>query len=198
MSSPESTTLGFGHVKNVMGMHHSTRSHAAAFEVHLCLGIVIGIFLLVSWAPKPEAQQASTELTPTILVPTEWRPSLKQVQEDVEEGLAAQPHPSQQALNRVSQHLADLVDARLFITYVVLLQQLDEQGRQALFAEQQAWLTRRVTSARAAVTSTGGSLEPLEYTSAFYDITKTRLAELDGRLAQPATQPVRTPGKEGP
>jgi uncharacterized protein YecT (DUF1311 family) len=172
-------TMPTSFVNNVVGMHHSTRSHAVTFEVRLCLGIVIGVLLLVSWAPKPEAQQARTELTPTILVPTEWRPSLQQVQEDVEEGLAAQPHPSQQALNRASQHLADLVDARLFITYVVLLQQLDEQGRQALFAEQQAWLTRRGAPACAAVTFTGGSLEPLEYTGAFYDITKTRLAELE-------------------
>jgi uncharacterized protein YecT (DUF1311 family) len=180
-----------------MGIYHSTHRHAVAFEVRLCLEIVIGILLLVSWAPKLEAQQESTELTSTILVPTEWSPSLKQVQEDVEEGIAAQPHQSQQALNRASQNLADLVDARLFITYVVLLQKLDEKGRKALFAEQQAWLAERVASARAAVASTGGSLEPLEYTSAFGDITKKRLAELEARLAQPSTQPLSTPGRGG-
>jgi uncharacterized protein YecT (DUF1311 family) len=119
------------------------------------------------------------------------------MQDDVEEGIAAQPHQSQQALYRASQKLADLVDARLFITYVLLLQKLDEKGRKELFAEQQAWLTQRVALARAAVTSTGGSLEPLEYTSAIGDITKTRLAELEARLAQQATQPVGTPSREG-
>jgi uncharacterized protein YecT (DUF1311 family) len=183
-------------VKSVMGMHHLTHSHAVAIELRLCLGIVIGFLLLVSWAAKLEAQQVSTEWTPTILVPTEWRPSLRLMQEDIEEGIAAQPHQSQQALNRASQNLADLVDARLFITYVLLLQKLDEKGRKELFAEQQAWLTQRVALARAAVTSTGGSLEPLEYTSALGDITKTRLAELEARLAQQATQPESTPRRE--
>jgi uncharacterized protein YecT (DUF1311 family) len=184
-------------MKNVMGMHHSTHIHAVAIELRLFLGIVIGFLLLVSCAPKPQAQQASTELTSTILVPPDWRPSLKLMEEDVEESIAAQPHQSQQALNRASQKLADLVDARLFITYVLLLQKLDEKSRKELFVEQQAWLTQRVALARAAVTSTGGSLEPLEYTSAFGDITKTRLAELEARLAQQATQPVSTPRREG-
>jgi uncharacterized protein YecT (DUF1311 family) len=158
---------------------------------------MIGVLLLVSCAPKSEAQQKRTEQTPTILVPTEWTPSLEQVQEAVEEGIPAQPHQSQQALNKASQHLADLVDARLFITYVLLLQKLDEKGRQALFSEQKAWLTQRAASARAAVASTGGSLAPLEYASAFSDITKKRLAELEARLAQQSPQPGSTPGRGG-
>src|SRR5262249_23628868 len=160
-----------------MRMNHSTPSHAVAFELRLCLGIVIGVLLLVSCAPEPEAQQKRMERTPTILVPTEWRPSLEQVQEDVEESIAAQPQQSQRVLNRASQNLADLVDARLFITYVLLQQKLDEKGRKALFMEQKAWLTQRTASARAAVVSKGGSLAPLEYASAFSDITKKRLAE---------------------
>ena len=176
---------------------HSTYSRAVAFELHLCFGIVLGILLLVACAPKPEARQKYTEQTPTILVPTEWTPSLEQVQEAVEEGIAAQPHQSQQGLNRASQNLADLVDARLFITYVLLLQKLDEKGRKTLFAEQKAWLTQRAASARAAVVSKGGSLAPLEYASAFSDITKKRLAELEARLAQQSSQPGSTPGRGG-
>jgi uncharacterized protein YecT (DUF1311 family) len=117
------------------------------------------------------------------------------VQEAVEEGIAAQPHQSQQALNRASQNLADLVDARLFITYVLLLQKLDKKGRQVLFSEQKAWLAQRAASARAAVVSKGGSLAPLEYASALSDITKKRLAELEARLAQQSTQPGNTPGR---
>ena len=62
-------------------------------------------------------------------MPTEWTPSLEQVQDDVEENIAAQPHQSQQALNKASQHMADLVDARLFITYVLLRSKLDEKGK---------------------------------------------------------------------
>jgi uncharacterized protein YecT (DUF1311 family) len=184
-------------VKNVMRMNHSTHSHAVAFELRFCLGIVIGVLLLVLCVPKPEAQQESAELTPTILVPMEWRPSLEQVQEEVENGIAAQPHQSQQALNRASQNLADLADARLFITYVLLQQKLDEKGRKALFMEHKAWLTQRAALARAAVVSKGGSLAAMEYASAFIDITKKRLAELEARLASHSTQPGSTPGRGG-
>src|SRR4030095_9962334 len=120
--SDESTTRGFENVKNVMRMNHSTHGHVVAFELRLCLAILIGGLLLVSYPFQPEAQQARTELTSTIPVPAKWRPSLEQVQEEVEAGIAAQPQQSQHALNRASQSLADLVDARLFITYVLLQQ----------------------------------------------------------------------------
>jgi uncharacterized protein YecT (DUF1311 family) len=180
-----------------MLVSYRTKEQTVVSGLRIHLGIVLGILFLVSCAPQPEAQQAHTELTPTILVPAEWRPSLEQVQEDVERGIAAQPHQSQQALNRASQHLADLVDARLFITYVLLLQELDEKGRQALFAEQKAWLAQRAASARAAIVSKGGSLAPLEYASALSDITRKRLAELEARLVQQSTQPGSTPGRGG-
>jgi uncharacterized protein YecT (DUF1311 family) len=164
-------------------------------RVRFSFGIVIGVLLLVLCASKPKAQQERTELTPMILVPMGWTPSLEQVQEDVEENLAAQPHQSQQALNKASQNVADLADARLFITYVLLLQKLDEKGRASLLKEQQVWLTQREASARAAVVSKGGSLAPLEYASAFGDITKKRLAELEARLTQQPTQAGGTPGR---
>jgi uncharacterized protein YecT (DUF1311 family) len=160
-----------------------------------CLGITLGFLLLLSCAPNPEAQQERTELAPTMLVPTEWTPSLEQVQEDVEEGIAAQPNQSQQALNKASQNVADLADARLFITYVLLLQKLDEKGRAELFKEQKAWLTQRSESAQAAVVSKGGSLAQLEYASAFGDTPKKRLAELEARLTQQPTQSGGTTGR---
>ena len=171
----------------------------------LCHGIVIGLLLLASCASGPEAPQEEMKnapnkvpkaLAPTELVPTEWTPSLEQVQEDVEEGTAAQPNQSQQALNKSAQNLADLADARLFITYVLLLQKLDENGRAELLKEQKAWLTQRTASAQAAVVSKGGSLAPLEYASAFGDITKKRLAELKARLAQQSTQPRSSSGSK--
>jgi uncharacterized protein YecT (DUF1311 family) len=174
-----------------------TKEQTVLSGLRLHLGIVIGVLLLVSYAPKAEAQQEHTEQTPRILLPMEWKPSLEQVQEEMEEGITAQPHQSQQALNRASQNLADLVDARLFITYVLLQQKLDEKGRKALFAEQKAWLTQRAASARAAIVSKGGSLAPLEYASAFSDITRKRLAELEARLVQQSTQPGSTPDRGG-
>jgi uncharacterized protein YecT (DUF1311 family) len=180
-----------------MLMSYGTKEQTFMRALSVCLGIVIGVLLLASCSAQPEARQERSDLIPTILVPTEWKPSLQQVQEAVEEGIAAQPQQSQQALNRASQNLADLADAHLFITYVLLLQKLDEQGRQALFSEQKAWLAQRAATSRAAVVSKGGSLAPLEYASAFSDTTKKRLAELEARLTQQATQLGSTPRRGG-
>jgi uncharacterized protein YecT (DUF1311 family) len=180
-----------------MRMSYHTKEQSVSSGLSIRLGIVIGILLLVSCASQPEAEQGRSASAPSIVAPSEWKPSLEQVQEDIEERIAAQPNQSQQALNKASQDLADLVDARLFITYVLLLQQLDEKGRKALFTEQKAWLAQREASARAAVVSKGGSLAPLEYATAFRNLTKKRLAELENRLTQHSTQPGRTPGKGG-
>lgn len=129
------------------------------------------------------------------LVPESWVPSLEQVQENVEEGLAARRNQSQQALNRGSQDLADLADAQLFIIYVSLMQRLDEKERSKLFAEQKQWLAQREASARAAVVSKGGSLGALEHTTAFRSVTEKRLAELQARLSPQSTTPGGTPGR---
>jgi len=177
----------------MLNADHATRQTVRSV-LRFSFGIVFGV-LLASWAPQPEAQQEHPESTLMVLVPTAWTPSLEQVQEDMEEGIAAQPNQSQQALNRASQHLADLADARLFITYVLLMQKLDEKGRAELLTEQKTWLTQRAASAQAAVVSMGGSLAPLEYATAFGDITKKRLAELETRLAQQPTQAGDTPGR---
>lgn len=181
-------------------MNHPTNRPGIIFELRFCLGMAMGVLLLVSCAPKPEARQEQRgEPPPAILVPMEWTPSLEQVQADVEESIAAQPHQSQQALNRASQHMADLADARLFITCVLLAQKLDERPRAELFTEQKMWLAQRAESAQAAVVSKGGSLEPLEYTSAFREITQKRLTELESRLRlrNQTTPAGDTPGREG-
>ena len=155
--------------------------------------IATGVFLLMSCAPKPEPQ---TEQPQPQWLPVTWTPALEQVQDDLEEDLAARPNQSQQRLNRGSQNLADVLDARLFIAYVRLQQRLGAQGRQALFAEQEKWLADRAASARAAVVSKGGSLGNLEYASAFADMTRKRLAELEQRLAQQPMPPLTSPGKK--
>jgi len=80
------------------------------------------------------------------------------------------------------------VDAQLFITYVLLMERLDENDRRGLFNEQKIWLLQRAESARGAIVSKGGSLEALEYASAFRSITERRLAELDSRLSRQPKQ----------
>lgn len=124
---------------------------------------------------------------PCQLFPDTWVPSLEQVQENVTDSLAARLNQSQQALNRSSQDLADLADAQLFITYVSLMQRLNEKEQNKLFDEQKQWLAQRAASSRAAVVSKGGSLEKLEYAQAFRSTTEKRLTELRSRLSSHAT-----------
>ncbi len=118
------------------------------------------------------------------LVPEFWVPSLEQVAETLDESSKGDTQASQQALNRVSQNLADVRDAQLFITYIHLMQALDARGQAQLFEEQKRWLGKRDELARAAVVSKGGTLAPLEYSGAFRKITEERLAELQKRLQQ--------------
>jgi uncharacterized protein YecT (DUF1311 family) len=74
--------------------------------------------------------------------------------------------------------MADLRDAELFIVYVQLMQALAPQERTKLFKEQERWLSERDERAQAAVVSKGGTLEPLEYSSAYRSITERRLSVL--------------------
>lgn len=178
-----------------MLMTYRTKGQNVGCGLSIRLGITIGFLLLISCSPQPEARQERTELVPTVLVPTEWRPSLEQVQTDVEEAYTTDANKSQRALNRAAQNMADLRDAQLFITYISLMQRLDAKGKNDLFNEQKLWLVQRAESARAAVVSKGGSLESLEYASAFRSITEKRLAELESRLTQQPTQSGNTPGR---
>jgi uncharacterized protein YecT (DUF1311 family) len=117
------------------------------------------------------------------VIPAGWNPSLEQVQGELQEASQRNPNKSQQALNRASQAMADLLDARLFITYVRLFESLDAASRSELFNEQKTWQAKRADMARQSVTSKGGSLEPLEYSGAYRKITEERLAQLEKRLA---------------
>ena len=177
-----------------MGMKHTFSTHSA-IELRLCLGIVIGGLFLVSCSSKQEAQRESNELKPVTLVPMEWTPSLKQAQAYVEETSEAQKNKSQFALRRASQTVADLADAQLFITYVLLMQRLNENDRSQLFNEQKGWLVQRPELARIAISSKGGSLEALEYASAFSSITAKRQAELESRLSRQPKQPADNAGR---
>ena len=122
--------------------------------------------------------------SPSRLVPSEWKPSLEQVQTSIQDELETKAQKSQQYLNLTGQNLSDLKDAQLFITYTLLVQSLDAKEQRALFDEQKNWLAKRDELAQSAVVSKGGSLAPLEYASAFREVTEKRLAELEQRLAQ--------------
>jgi uncharacterized protein YecT (DUF1311 family) len=125
-----------------------------------------------------------TAESPSQLVPSGWQPSLEQVQTSIQDELETKAQKSQQYLNRTSQNLSDLADARLFITYTLLMQNLDGKEQRNLFDEQKNWLAKRDELAQSSVVSKGGSLAPLEYASAFRQATEKRLAELEQRSAQ--------------
>jgi uncharacterized protein YecT (DUF1311 family) len=139
------------------------------------------VFALVSACVSP--QRDSVESSSRI-VPSEWKPSLEQVQASIQNEFEAKAQKSQQYLNLTSQNLSDLADARLFITYTLLMQNLDGKEQRNLFDEQKNWLAKRNELAQSAVVSKGGSLSPLEYASGFRQATEKRLAELEERLAQ--------------
>lgn len=109
---------------------------------------------------------------------------MEQVQENLAEVVDKNPNKSQQALNRAVQDMADLLDARVFITYVTLMDALEDAAKKDLFNEQQQWLSQRTEMAQRAVISKGGSLERLEYAGEYRRITEERLAELQNRLKQ--------------
>ena len=143
--------------------------------------LICFVFALVSACDSPRRDSAES---PPQLVPSDWKPSLEQVQTSIQDELETKAQKSQQYLNRTSQNLSDLTDARLFITYILLMQNLDGKEQKTLFDEQKNWLAKRDELARSEVVSKGGSLAPLEYASAFRQVTEKRRAELEQRLAQ--------------
>jgi uncharacterized protein YecT (DUF1311 family) len=143
------------------------------------------IFALVSACDSPRGDSVES---PSQLVPDGWKPSLGQVQTTLQDELETKAPKSQQYLNRTSQNLSDLADAQLFITYTLLMQNLDGKERKALFDEQKDWLAKRDELAQSAVVSKGGSLAPLEYASALRQVTEKRLAELEERWAKMKNQ----------
>jgi uncharacterized protein YecT (DUF1311 family) len=143
--------------------------------------VICLVFALVSACSSSSRDSAES---PPQFAPGEWKPSLDQVQTSMQDELETKAQKSQQYLNRMSQNLSDLADAQLFITYILLMQSLDGKERKTLFDEQKSWLAKRDELARSEVVSKGGSLAPLEYASAFRQVTEKRLAELEQRLAQ--------------
>lgn len=148
----------------------------------LFLGIAFGGLLLVLLPSATSARDLPRGYCE--LVPDAWTPALDQVGDYLAESSKTEAQASQQALNQMSQNLADVRDAQLFITYIQLMQTLDARGQTQLFEEQMRWLDKRNESARASVISKGGTLAPLEYSGAFRKITEERLLDLQKRLQQ--------------
>jgi len=156
----------------------------------------IGLLVFFLLSPISSAGQDAARECRTI-VPKGWTPTLEQAQIFIEDESAAKERKNQRFLTQTSQGMADLRDAQLFITYVRLMQALDDEERHDLFDDQERWLSAREKSARAAVDSKGGSLEPLEFSEAFRKITEERLAVLEKRLDDKQTATETNQVKDG-
>jgi uncharacterized protein YecT (DUF1311 family) len=152
------------------------------------------VFFLLS-SISSAGQDAANECR--TIVPKGWTPTLEQAQIFIEDESAAKTRKNQRFLTQTSQSMADLRDAQLFITYVQLMQALDVKERRDLFCDQKRWLSAREKSARVAVDSKGGSLEPLEFSEAFRKITEERQAVLEKRLADKQTATGKNQIKDG-
>jgi uncharacterized protein YecT (DUF1311 family) len=124
------------------------------------------------------------------ILPKGWNPSTIDAKDYLDRAL--QDEKSQQGMNRLTGHIASVLDAQLVVAYVKLYERLDEKGRAALKEEQTQWLAKRQKTALAAARSEeGGSASPMEANTAFADFTTKRLQALEARLKKLTADPAR-------
>jgi uncharacterized protein YecT (DUF1311 family) len=115
------------------------------------------------------------------ILPKGWDPSSADAVEYLQQEL--QNETAQQGINRLTGHIASVLDAQLLVAYVRLYDRLDEKGKSALKAEQSEWLAKRRAVARtAAKTDEGGSASPMDANVAFADFTTKRIKALEARV----------------
>lgn len=113
------------------------------------------------------------------IVPTDWKPYLSQPRSQLEEVLAETFQ--QQPMNHTSANIGFILDAELYIIYLRAVHDIPSEESKSLVFEQQNWLRRRTKHCSAQVKSHGGTLAPLEYSSAFIKFTSDRISELEDR-----------------
>lgn len=123
---------------------------------------------------------AGAQTTRSKIIPGDWLPALAP---SIETALAdLKEANSQNEMNKLSRHVADMTDAQLFIAYVRLYEKLSTKEREKLLTEQAEWLAKRPKVAKKGVESEGGSLAPLEANNAELTYTEKRLKDLRARL----------------
>ena len=152
--------------------------------------LLISIVNCLLFSVFAQVSYGRSQVDPCRFIPPGWTPFLEQVGESLEE-TAKQDYPkeesaepSQLKLNLVSQNIADLRDAELFIAYVQLAQTFNSHKQHEFCVEQKRWLEKRTAETDAAAGSTHGSITASETSNAFRKITEERLAELRKRLSQ--------------
>jgi uncharacterized protein YecT (DUF1311 family) len=91
----------------------------------------------------------------------------------------------QQSLNAKSAEWCALLDAKLFVLYSKLMEQLDDTGKKKLAAEQGKWLRQREQlTMEAGKEHEGGTLESLDCNVRFGSLTQSRIQDLEKQLAR--------------
>ena len=150
--------------------------------IHMRVFVVFGVtaclaVLSLPVLAKPEAR----------ILPEDWLPALAPSVENALQDL--KDANSQNEMNALSRHVADMTDAQLFIAYVRLYEKLPAKERAGLVEEQKEWLAKRPKIAKKGIESEGGSLAPLEANNAELTYTEKRLKELRARFkAVPASK----------
>lgn len=104
------------------------------------------------------------------------------------ESLEAAEDPIQQqldtgiAMNSTAWSMAAVKDARLFVIYVQLFQELDKDAQEKLLKEQKAWLLKRKKVLESMNDPDGGTIVSLEQASKQMRMTDERIARLEDRL----------------
>jgi uncharacterized protein YecT (DUF1311 family) len=114
------------------------------------------------------------------ILPKGWDPSTTDAVDYLQQEL--QNETAQQGINRLTGHIASVLDAQLLVAYVKLYDRLDEKGQASLKEEQAQWLAKRQKTARAAAKSEeGGSASAMEGNTAYSDFTTKRIQALEAR-----------------
>jgi len=123
------------------------------------------------------------------ILPKGWEPSTTDAVDYLQQAL--QDEKAQQGINRLTGHIASVLDAQLLVAYVELYDLLDEKGKASLKEEQAQWLTKRHKNALAAAKGEeGGTASSMEANTAFADFTTKRLQALEARSKKLTSKPV--------
>jgi uncharacterized protein YecT (DUF1311 family) len=136
---------------------------------------IVAVIACASCASKP----------PQNLESLDWHPQLDQPIRQLEEVLAATQQ--QQPRNYTSANLAFALDAKLYFLFTRYIATAPEGKRSAELDEQRQWLEQRKrATADAYAEYQGGTFASFAGNTAFIEVTKRRIAEIEQRLGRAA------------
>jgi uncharacterized protein YecT (DUF1311 family) len=149
---------------------------SALCAVSLAVGLLIGATTSIA-----SGDERSCSATGHV----EWNPDVDQALGQLEEILDTLGQ--QQPMNYTSANVGFVCDAKLYIVYSRFLDGLSKAECRRTWLEQERWLARRREVVKEAYAEyEGGSLASLTANTAFIEVTKQRIAELEKMMARRA------------